>query len=448
VIPVIRRVALSLCVLALVLSVMGARSLAEAARATLGPLGWARWFIRVPEGASGAADLLRLAREQADTAPDTILPEASLWATLTGLRPAACRIVATTAAYPAFEALRLRVGAFFTAEHAKLRDRVVVLDQDLARALFGSVDVVGLPVEAWGQRYRVVGVTEPMRGAPSWLLGASAPTAYIPLGSLPERLDVSHCQLQISREAPGPPEALLRAAGLDPASFDITDSEESGRLLSQAGRTPALLAAFVAVGLLAAFGVRLARETYRQIRAELRHSYLPEVLRTRIGMLVLRSAALTAGLAAAAIVVRLTVFLPYAPPRWIPSSLTDLPFYADLLRDRMAAWLHGLDGAEPAPTRYRELCGRLAFLLGPASLAAAAGVAATCRGLWLPAALSLLAAVPLAAGLLALAGLPVSLEVGPPGALWLLVLAGALRGAGHGGGGCRLRPPGPPGRHR
>ncbi|MEC8884533.1 MAG: ABC transporter permease, partial [Bacteroidota bacterium] len=69
-------------------------------------------------------------------------------------------IIPVTDGYYNIEALQLTEGRFFNESESNSGSNVLVLGQEIAESLFGSLDPIGKQVRLYGQRFSVIGVLE------------------------------------------------------------------------------------------------------------------------------------------------------------------------------------------------------------------------------------------------------------------------------------------------
>lgn len=83
-----------------------------------------------------------------------------------------------------FYNLRLKRGSFLNKSDYDNENHVAVLDEDLAVSIFGSDDVVGLYVEIFDKKYKIIGIANNDTSLVGKLIEKDLPYVYIPLNTM------------------------------------------------------------------------------------------------------------------------------------------------------------------------------------------------------------------------------------------------------------------------
>ena len=254
--------------------------------------------------------------------------------------------------YPQFRQINLKAGGFLTAEQENRQ--VAVIDEELAQALFQNCNVVGLEIELYGRKFKIVGVA----GADPSLMGTLTDkgygTVYIPAKILLElEADSRLTSLAVETKDAGTTgrnTALLATAlasiGQNPANYKIIDYNMAGLLLEQANLLRNFLAGAVAMVMLFALLRRKIRGIDYFCRRGLRDNYWREMIKGDGVRLMLDMAVSIALVAVMLLVWKLIRFSFYIPPENIPNELIDMSFWVDLMEKGIQ---RGMQSAGYAP---------------------------------------------------------------------------------------------------
>ncbi|EGW40859.1 ABC transporter permease [Desulfosporosinus sp. OT] len=240
--------------------------------------------------------------------------------------------------YDQFQQINLRSGSFLTFEQEN--QQVAVIDADLAQALFQNCNVVGLEIELYGRKFKIVGVAGNDRSLIETLADKGYGTVYIPAKMLLElEADSRLTSLAVATKDAGTTgrnaavlEKALASIGQDPASYKIIDYNLAGRLMEQAN----LLCNFVAgmVAMIMLFGLlrRKIRDINHFCRLGLRGKYWSEMIKADAARLALSMAEVLALVAVMMLLWKLIRFSLYIAPENIPDELIDVSFWTDLMK--------------------------------------------------------------------------------------------------------------------
>jgi len=83
-----------------------------------------------------------------------------------------------------FYNMRLKRGSFLNKSDYDNENHVAVLDEELAQSIFGSDDIIGLDVEIFNKKFKVIGITSNDTSIVTRLIEKDLPYAYIPLNTM------------------------------------------------------------------------------------------------------------------------------------------------------------------------------------------------------------------------------------------------------------------------
>ncbi len=266
--------------------------------------------------------------------------------------------------YRQFHTMNLMAGSFLTPGHEN--QQVAVIDEQLARSLFGSGNVTGLEIELFGRKFTIIGVAGEDNSLTGSLAAQETGTVYIPITKLLELQEGSAITfLEAETKDSGTTgsntaflEEALTAVGQDPGAFRITDYTMEFLLLNQKNHLRNFLAGVVVLGLLFNLFKKNVREIYDFLGSRLREKYWGEIFRKDGGRLffgLVKAVLPLGGMLALWFLIR---FPLYIAPENIPQELIDLSFWADLLENRLkASFQGGGSGAFPGEAHLHLLQG-------------------------------------------------------------------------------------------
>ena len=151
-----------LALLLLLGGMLGGSAVDRKAPGLLGTVGWDRTSAAVrdardPASLLGTFDLELISRELRGSVLAAAAQPTLSWA-VGDYRSVAVEACGVTATWHEFLSEPLRGGSFFTEQAEEEGQLVAVVSSTLAWQLFLSDDVVGLPLELVGKRFRIVGV--------------------------------------------------------------------------------------------------------------------------------------------------------------------------------------------------------------------------------------------------------------------------------------------------
>ncbi|WP_018213224.1 ABC transporter permease [Desulfitobacterium hafniense] len=249
--------------------------------------------------------------------------------------------------YRQFHTMNLMAGSFLTPGHEN--QQVAVIDEQLARSLFGNCQVTGLEIELYERKFTIIGVTGTDNSLTGSLAARETGTVYIPITKLLELQEGSAITfLEAETKDSGTTgsntallEEALTAVGQDPGAFRITDYTMEFRLLNQKNHLRNVLAGVVVLGLLFNLFKKNVREIHDFLGSRLREKYWGEIFRKDGGRLfsgLVKAVLPLGGMLALWFLIR---FPLYIAPENIPQELIDLSFWADLLENRLKASFQG-----------------------------------------------------------------------------------------------------------
>ncbi|OPX89811.1 MAG: MacB-like periplasmic core domain protein [Pelotomaculum sp. PtaB.Bin013] len=255
--------------------------------------------------------------------------------------------------YDQFHQINLRSGCFLTS--GQENQQVAVIDEDLARALFQNCNVVGLEIELYGRKFKIVGVAGNDCSLIGTLTDKGYGTVYIPVKKLLElEADSRITSLELETKDAGTTgrnaavlETALASIGQDPANYKIIDYNVAGLLMEQENLLRNFVAGAVAIVIIFGLLRRKIRVIYHCCRLRLRDKYWSEMIKGDAARLVLGMAEVLALVAVMLLLWKLIRFTLYIPPENIPDELIDVSFWADLIKNGIQAGLQSAGYVAP-----------------------------------------------------------------------------------------------------
>ncbi|ACV61420.1 hypothetical protein Dtox_0495 [Desulfofarcimen acetoxidans DSM 771] len=255
--------------------------------------------------------------------------------------------------YDQFHQINLRSGCFLTFEQEN--QQVAVINEDLAQALFRNCNVVGLEIELYGRKLKIVGVAGNDRSLIGTLTDKGYGTVYIPAKVLLElEADSRITLLEVETKDAGTTgrntavlETALASIGQDPANYKIIDYSVAVLLMEQENLLRNFVAATVAMVMLFDLLRRKIMDIYHFCRLRLRDKYWSEMIKGDAVRLMLGMAEILALVAVILLLWKLIRFSLYIPPENIPNELIDVSFWADLIKKGIQTRMQSAGYAAP-----------------------------------------------------------------------------------------------------
>lgn len=242
--------------------------------------------------------------------------------------------------YPSFDSVTLKEGSFITQMQEEEGAMVAVIEEELARELFKTIQVTGKTLTLYDGVFRIIGVVKKEDTLLGKLTDDGLPDVYIPASVMLERDATARTTaLQIKAAHAGTPEQnkdevsfALRKIGKNPSNYTIIDYNLTLALIEQ-GPLLFLFALGIASILMGLVHIKsLLSGVYALIRDGCRTDYFSNVIRRNrrgIGTCLFEMVLLSAGIV---FIWRGISFRPYIPARYIPDELINLSYYSDLIK--------------------------------------------------------------------------------------------------------------------
>jgi hypothetical protein len=253
------------------------------------------------------------------------------------------KLVGVNGLYPQLNSSVFTQGSFFSREAVDRADTVAVIDDTLARELFGSETVAGLTLTILKRNFRIVGIKRTDHSIIHGLTNSQTGNVYLPFKTLirlfPE-VKIDYFQIRTEdRGAVGENSnqltTALRVLGKAPDAYQLVDYNIEHMLLTQKPKlTLFVIGLTVICGFLKLCGSQVS-ESYRLLRRSLKTEYALEIIKKNAGFFG-KSGLLVVLTGLAIILIWNSIsFALYIAPEYIPEELNDVAFYQGLFKEKI-----------------------------------------------------------------------------------------------------------------
>ena len=267
------------------------------------------------------------------------------------------RLTGTDHKYPMFNRLTLEEGSFFTQKHEEEGAMVAVIDSQLAREIFNTLNVAGKTFDLYGSVFTITGVVKKDTSILGKLTDDGLPDVYIPASVMLE-LDTTAAitTLQIKTDHASTPDvntdmvsSALRQTGKDPSSYKIDDYNLKLVLMEQLPFIYVFILGILSILILLAHVKNLLIKLFVRIKNGCRTDYFSNVIKCNKGILgacLLETALAFTGIALIWAGIR---FKLYIPPEYIPDELINVSYYSDLIKAKIQDGMQNMGYVAPYP---------------------------------------------------------------------------------------------------
>ncbi|HYE83739.1 MAG TPA: ABC transporter permease [Clostridia bacterium] len=243
--------------------------------------------------------------------------------------------------YSMFHRVDLLSGSFITPGNKD--EMVAVVDEDLANELFNNKNVIGMYIELYGQKFRIIGVMETDESIIHTLTGNGYGRIYIPAEQMLEYDDTSRItSLEVKASDKGTTgrnigsmEEALASIDKNASDYKILDYNIELMLLNEKAQINTFICSAAIIIILLLSIIRRITDAYTIINSSLKENYFRNVLKPHYRKLVLATLEAIAASALIYLVWETVRFDAYIPAEYIPDDPTDLGFFTDLFKSLM-----------------------------------------------------------------------------------------------------------------
>ncbi len=254
-------------------------------------------------------------------------------------RDATAELIGTNSVYSKFSLLQFAAGSFFTEEAEKESSRVAVIDEKLAIKLFNTSKVIGNKISIYNQSFSIIGVISTDSSLLQGLIDDDIPSIYIPGSTFFEFNDTSaitHIEIKsLNNDTLGNNSKLvakgLESIGQNPQNYNIIDFNIEEALIKQKPDILMFLVGLISILVLVLYIKREFGRVLGLLIREAKSDYISSIVRAnsfKIILLVIKTIAVALF---TIIIWKLIKFSLYIPPEYIPTDLTDMGYFGDLI---------------------------------------------------------------------------------------------------------------------
>ena len=268
-------------------------------------------------------------KEAADTSLDGSCTPTTLYAvaqpasvqTADGESSAAARLLGIDADYGSVEPFSLYTGRYFYPDEYTYGEKVVLLDEQLAVALFQYAEPLSEEIQIAGEKYRVIGIVRDHKRVGD----QEEYSLYVPYRSLVSSTQVMSCVIFEGKPVKGAGGwAAFQSAA---KRFSENGSTYSLPKESMNGKMPLRILLVAAGWVLTLYLIRILNRLFSRVCAAYRRKLRDEYANRLLGWLLLRAAGLLIGYAAcvAALAGLFVVLIQpvFTFPEWVPAVLVE-----------------------------------------------------------------------------------------------------------------------------
>lgn len=268
-------------------------------------------------------------KESADTALDGSCEPTTLYAvaqpatveTGEGENAASARLVGLDENYLSVEPFALYTGRYFYPDEYTYGEKVALLDEQLAVALFQYAEPLSEEIVLSGEKYRVIGIVRDQKRVGD----QEEYSLYVPYRSLVSSTQVMSCVIFEGKPVKG----AGGWAAFQSAAKQLSESGSTHSLPKESmnGKMPLRLLLVISGWLLALYLIRILNRLFSRVCAAWRSKIREEYAARLLGWLLLRAVGLVIGYAAcvAALAGLFVVLIQpvFTFPEWVPAVLVE-----------------------------------------------------------------------------------------------------------------------------
>ena len=268
-------------------------------------------------------------KESADTALDGSCEPTTLYAvaqpatveTVEGENAASARLVGLDENYLSVEPFALYTGRYFYPDEYTYGEKVALLDEQLAVALFQYAEPLSEEIVLSGEKYRVIGIVRDQKRVGD----QEEYSLYVPYRSLVSSTQVMSCVIFEGKPVKG----AGGWAAFQSAAKQLSESGSTHSLPKESmnGKMPLRLLLVISGWVLALYLIRILNRLFSRVCAAWRSKIREEYAARLLGWLLLRAVGLVIGYATcvAALAGLFVVLIQpvFTFPEWVPAVLVE-----------------------------------------------------------------------------------------------------------------------------
>jgi hypothetical protein len=245
--------------------------------------------------------------------------------------------------YNKFHGMKLKVGRFLNPEDENRN--VAIIDEAVANKLFGNDKVIGMYIELYTYKFKIIGVVEKGTSLLDTLADNGYGKIYIGVSQLLElntkvkitSLDVKTTDSSTIGKNLDELSSALTGIGKNSLNYKITDLNIEKALIQQKSKISVFITGLVLIAILLLKVKKIFETIYKIINSSLKENYLTKALWINFKILLIEITKLLILFFFIALIWSKIKFNLYIPSEYIPSDLTDTTFYTDLFKSKIQA---------------------------------------------------------------------------------------------------------------
>ncbi|HYE12708.1 MAG TPA: ABC transporter permease, partial [Patescibacteria group bacterium] len=238
--------------------------------------------------------------------------------------------------YNMFHEIKMKSGSFITSGNKN--EMVAVVDEKLAIALFNNTNVVGLYIELYNQRFKIIGVVEPDESIIQALTDNGYGSIYIPVelkevydaNSRITCLELRAADMGTTGKNINSMKDALGSIGKNASDYKIIDYNVERILVEESAWISIFIPGVIIMVLLLLSIKTKALELYNSINSTLKEQYFKDVLKLKVVKLSLILLEILVTLVFVYLIWKTIRFNIYIPPEYIPGDLIDRTFFSEV----------------------------------------------------------------------------------------------------------------------
>jgi hypothetical protein len=238
--------------------------------------------------------------------------------------------------YNMFHQIKLKSGSFFTALNKS--EMVAVIDENLANELFNNTMVVGMYVEIYNQKFRIIGVIDTDLSVVQTLTDNGFGSIFIPVehklayaeNSKITSLEIRASDMGTTGKNINRMNDALASINKNASDYKIVDYNIKRVLLEEKSQIGIFISGVIIIGLLLLSIKKRILDIYDTISTAFKEKYFKDVIKQKYIKLILLLLEIVAELTVIYFIWQAIKFTIYIPPEYIPDDLIDKAFYAEV----------------------------------------------------------------------------------------------------------------------
>lgn len=255
------------------------------------------------------------------------------------------KILGVSSNFNKFYNINVSTGSFFTEGICKENEFCVVLEDKLARKLFGTENVVGLKVRIFHKDFKIIGVVKRDSTIIQNISNDGFDKVYIPIETLiklDETRKISYLQFQnlnndVQVKGKDRVIGLLNGIGKDEKQYKIIDYSKEEQLIKQKPLIMCFVLGFTCIWNFIKYLIKILVEVKKFFIANMEKDYLLDVVIKNKKCFLIYILKIVFGVLGIFIMWKLIRFNLYIPSNYIPDEFINISYYKDIFQDSIKA---------------------------------------------------------------------------------------------------------------